>query len=71
MSSYSAVDLFAGAGGATRGLRDAGFRVLAAVENDIEAAETYRANHPRVFLFSEDIRNVTPEKMMQAVNLKK
>ncbi|MGW2921837.1 DNA cytosine methyltransferase [Streptomyces angustmyceticus] len=70
MSSYSAVDLFAGAGGATRGLRDAGFRVLAAVENDIEAAETYRANHPRVFLFSEDIRNVTPEEMMQAANLK-
>ncbi|MFF1459827.1 DNA cytosine methyltransferase [Streptomyces sp. NPDC058330] len=60
MPTYSAVDLFAGAGGATRGLRDAGFMMLAAVENDREAAETYRKNHPKVCLFAEDIRAVDP-----------
>ena len=37
------VDLFAGAGGASQGFRDAGCDLLAAVEWDRDAAETYRA----------------------------
>lgn len=65
----SAIDLFAGAGGATRGLRDAGVSVLAAVENDSEAAETYRRNHPRVRLFDSDIRNVAPADLLRATGL--
>lgn len=39
------MDLFAGAGGATQGLVDAGFNVDAAVENDADAAASYRENH--------------------------
>lgn len=69
MPTYSAVDLFAGAGGATRGLRDAGFRMLAAVENDQEAAETYRRNHRKVCLFAEDIRTVEPQEIVTAAGL--
>lgn len=69
MPMYSAVDLFAGAGGATRGLRDAGFAMLAAVENDLEAAETYRRNHPRVALFAEDIRAVEPQALLAGASL--
>ncbi|MFF2039018.1 DNA cytosine methyltransferase [Kitasatospora sp. NPDC058170] len=69
MPTYSAVDLFAGAGGATRGLRDAGFRMLAAVENDQEAAETYRRNHPRVRLFAQDIRAVEPQEILTGAQL--
>ncbi|MFE0679768.1 DNA cytosine methyltransferase [Streptomyces sp. NPDC058961] len=64
MPTYTAVDLFAGAGGATRGLRDAGFAMLAAVENDEEAAETYGRNHPRVSLFVRDIRAVEPQELL-------
>ncbi|MFF4556378.1 DNA cytosine methyltransferase [Streptomyces sp. NPDC001422] len=71
MSRPSAIDLFAGAGGATRGLRDAGFRVLAAVENDPEAAESYRRNHARVLLYEADIRSLSAKKIAQAVNLKR
>ncbi|MFE0736581.1 DNA cytosine methyltransferase [Streptomyces sp. NPDC058855] len=67
----SAVDLFAGAGGATRGLRDAGLDVLAAVENDAEAAATYRRNHPRVKLLSCDIRQVDPIELLQAIGLRR
>ncbi|WP_327362929.1 DNA cytosine methyltransferase [Streptomyces sp. NBC_01296] len=67
----SAIDLFAGAGGATRGLRDAGLNVLAAVENDPEAAETYRANHSRVRLFRADIREITPEMLLESVGLQR
>lgn len=69
MPTYSAVDLFAGAGGATRGLRDAGFAMLAAVENDLEAAGTYRRNHPRVALFVEDIRTVEPQALLAGTAL--
>ncbi|MFP4554850.1 MAG: DNA (cytosine-5-)-methyltransferase [Actinomycetota bacterium] len=41
-----AADLFCGAGGLSLGLTDAGFDVVLAVDNDTEALETHRANHP-------------------------
>ncbi|HEX9734629.1 MAG TPA: DNA cytosine methyltransferase [Thermoanaerobaculia bacterium] len=54
----TAVDLFAGAGGATQGLKNAGFWVLAAVENDDSAAKTFSANHPETKLLQDDIKSV-------------
>lgn len=58
MPKPTALDLFSGAGGTTQGLRDAGFDVVAAVENDAAAAETFAANHPDTELVSRDIRRV-------------
>ncbi len=58
VSSLTAVDLFSGAGGTTQGLRDAGYRVLAAVEKDSDAAQTFAANHPDTELFDREIRHV-------------
>lgn len=58
-SSRTAVDLFAGAGGATQGLKQAKFDVLAAVENDPTAAATFRTNHESTVLFEQDIRSIT------------
>ncbi len=54
----TAVDLFAGAGGATQGLVQAGYRVAGAIENDEAAARTYAANHPRTLLDVRDVRRV-------------
>ena len=66
----TAVDLFAGAGGVTRGLKDAGLRVLAAVEFDPLACATYAANHSEVCLFYRDIRGVEPDELLAQAQLR-
>ena len=53
-----AVDLFAGGGGLTTGLKDAGFAVVGAVELDPAAASTHQSNHPEVKLFIQDIKYI-------------
>lgn len=68
---YTAIDLFSGCGGLSQGLTDAGYRVLAAVEVDQKACETYRANHQNVELLPEDIRRVSAAKLMRRAGLKK
>lgn len=67
----TAIDLFAGCGGLTVGLKGAGYRVVAAVEIDERARETYALNHPKVLLAGEDIRKTYPTRIMREVGLKK
>lgn len=54
--SYTAIDLFSGSGAVSEGLKQQGFRVLAAVDTDPVCCQTYRANHGEVRLFEGDIR---------------
>jgi DNA (cytosine-5)-methyltransferase 1 len=49
-----AVDVFAGAGGLSHGLAQGGFRIVAAVENDPQAADTYALSHPGVHVVVAD-----------------
>lgn len=56
--TLTAVDLFAGGGGLTVGLKRAGFAVVAAVENERHAYKTYSVNHPEVRMFPGDVRDV-------------
>lgn len=65
-----AIDLFSGAGGLTEGLRQAGFRVIGAVEIDSLACRTYRLNHPRVKCWQDDIRAITGSTLLKTLGLK-
>lgn len=59
-----AVDLFAGGGGLTVGLKSAGFNVAAAVEIEPHACATYKANHPEVRLLEKDIKKVPGKDLL-------
>lgn len=64
-----ALDLFAGPGGLTLGLKAAGFDVVAAVEKDELAAETYRLNHPEVLVRCGDIRDIEVSELLGELEL--
>ncbi len=59
-----AVELFSGGGGTAVGLKEAGFRIAAAVELDKVAAKTYNKNHPETNLIVEDIRKVSGSELL-------
>jgi DNA (cytosine-5)-methyltransferase 1 len=65
----TAIDLFSGCGGLTLGLKLAGFHVVAAVENDPLAVETYQANHSEVLVCADDIREVRAASLRKLLDL--
>ncbi|MGA3160282.1 MAG: DNA cytosine methyltransferase [Terracidiphilus sp.] len=66
-----AIDIFSGCGGLTLGLKQAGFRVLGAVEIDPLAIATYRKNHPDVTIWDTDIRLVKGTEILKTLRIKK
>ena len=56
-------------GGLSLGLRRAGFRVLAAIDNDALSTSTYKENHKRAHIVKEDIRSVDALELMQELKL--
>ncbi|HQU99453.1 MAG TPA: DNA cytosine methyltransferase [Nitrosomonas sp.] len=70
MKKYTAIDLFCGAGGLTCGLKQAGFDVLAGIEMQEIAAETYYKNHKNTLLLQDDICNISPNEVMRMLRLR-
>lgn len=68
-NGYNVVSTFSGAGGSCLGYRMAGYRVVWANEFVPAAQDVYRANHPKTFLNTQDIRDVTPEQVLRESGL--
>lgn len=68
--SFTAIDLFCGAGGLTLGLKRAGFNVMAGVELYPEIAKTYKTNHPATKLLIKDVREVSGIELFELTGLK-
>lgn len=67
----TSLDLFAGAGGLSEGLREAGFTSLYANEISPRYAQTYAVNHPGTHVDSRDIRMVDARKVRALLGLKR
>ena len=70
-NGYNLISTFSGCGGSCLGFKLAGFRTLWANEFVRAARDTYKANHPNVFVNSFDIRGLTGERILQEAGLKK
>lgn len=68
---FDFIDLFAGAGGLSEGLEEAGFHGIFASEIVPQYAETYRKNHPGTLVITEDIRKLDAEEIRKRLGLKK
>lgn len=66
----SVIDLFAGAGGMTEGLRKAGYQSVLANEYDEMAGVTFKINHPNVPLLVKDIKDLSVEEILELTQLK-
>jgi len=63
----TAIDIYCGSGAVTEGLKAEGISVLAAIDNDPIACETFRLNHPEVHLVESDIRKLNPTELRKSV----
>lgn len=64
---FTVVDLFAGAGGFSRGFRNVGFGVVAAVENFKPVAKAYAENFPGALLIVEDVKRLHSQDILSLV----
>jgi site-specific DNA-cytosine methylase len=69
--NFKVVSLFAGAGGSSIGYRMSGGKILGINEFVEIAQDTYHLNFPHTHIFKEDVRELTPEKILSTLNLEK
>lgn len=63
------IDLFAGAGGLSKGLEQIGFSVKLAVDSDESSATTYKYNHPKAKFIKKDIWDIPSKKLLKEIGL--
>lgn len=66
---FTAIELFAGAGGLALGIERAGFDTLALIEFDKDAAATLKANRPQWNIIHDDVANVSPLELDELFNI--
>lgn len=62
------LDIFSGAGGFSKGFENAGFNILAAVEFDKNAVQTYIINHEQTAMFHADICTLSKEDILSGIS---
>ncbi len=68
---FNSVDLFSGGGGLSEGMKQAGFNIISAVEDNAVAADTFRHNNKETIIFDQDIRFVSGREILKQCKLKK
>ena len=63
------LDLFSGCGGMSWGLYKAGMNIVAAIDNNSPALDTFRLNHPNAVVSCEDLSVITPESWLKKAGL--
>ena len=67
--SFLVIDLFCGAGGTSTGFAAAdGFKVIACVNHDANAILSHAANHPECIHYTEDIRTIDLNPVVDNLN---
>ena len=62
---FTAIDLFCGAGGLSLGFANAGVKILAGIDNDASALETFKENFPQSLAISYDLTNIGDDLIKQ------
>lgn len=70
-NTLTMLDLFAGAGGLSEGLSEAGFHSLFASEIVPVYADTYKLNHPGSKVFTADIRSLDAKAVLADLGLER
>ena len=71
LRKMKAIDFFCGGGGMTYGLRQAGINVVAGVDFDIDAKETYETNNPGTKFINADVGKLDVSFFEKEMNVKK
>jgi len=69
-STYIAIDFFAGAGGLSYGLSQAGFNIKLGIENDVNSANTLKKNNRNLMVIVSDIRKIDHAEALKSTRLK-
>ncbi|MGC2160738.1 MAG: DNA cytosine methyltransferase [Silvibacterium sp.] len=60
-------DFFSGCGGTSAGLRDAGMEIVFALDLDVDAASTFRANFPEATFYERDVTSLRADSISALV----
>lgn len=70
-STYTAIDLFCGAGGLSQGLRQAGFHILAGNDFDAPAGETFTDSHKGARFLPGPVERISAQALLRAAGIAK
>lgn len=64
---FNVIDFFCGCGGTSAGLRAAGMSVVAGIDFDAKAIETYKKNFPEAVALQKDIRSISESEITELI----